>query len=111
MKSPNEAFYITSGVISGVLLGTFILLSLVIGKDFAIPALITGGVVGGVVLRGPLGKALAQRIGSVATAPSEVPVELIEELDEVRNRVLELEERLDFAERLLAQAREPERLS
>lgn len=111
MKSPNEALYITSGVISGVLLGTFILLSLVIGKEFAIPALVTGGVVGAIVLRGPLGKALAQRLTSVAAAPPEVPVQVLEELDDVRNRVVELEERLDFAERLLSQAREPERLS
>lgn len=111
MKSPNEALYITSGVIGGVLLGTFILLSLAIGKEFAIPALITGGVVGAIVLRGPLGKALAQRLTSVASVPPEVPVEVLEELDDVRNRVVELEERLDFAERLLAQAREPERLT
>lgn len=106
MKSPNEGLYITGGVISGVLLGVYILLSLVIGKDFAIPALVTGGVVGAIVLRGPLGKALAQRISSAAIAPRDVPVELLEEMDEMRNRVMELEERLDFAERLLAQARE-----
>ncbi len=34
----------------------------------------------------------------------------LEEQDQLRGRVLELEERLDFAERLLAQAREPARL-
>jgi len=111
MKSPNESLYITAGVISGVLLGTFLLLSLVIGKEFAVPALITGGVVGAIVLRGPLGKALAQRLTSVAAVPPEIPVEVLEDLDDVRNRVVELEERLDFAERLLAQAREPERLT
>jgi hypothetical protein len=33
-----------------------------------------------------------------------------EELHELRTRVAELEERLDFTERLLAQQREPERL-
>jgi hypothetical protein len=33
------------------------------------------------------------------------------EMDQLQFRVQELEERLDFAERLLAQAREPERLS
>lgn len=32
------------------------------------------------------------------------------EVDQLHDRVQELEERLDFAERLLAQAREPERL-
>jgi len=34
----------------------------------------------------------------------------LEEQDQLRGRVLELEERLEFAERLLAQAREPARL-
>ena len=35
----------------------------------------------------------------------------LNEMDQLQFRVQELEERLDFAERLLAQAREPERLS
>jgi hypothetical protein len=35
----------------------------------------------------------------------------LSEVDHLQFRVQELEERLDFAERLLAQAREPERLS
>jgi NAD(P)H-dependent FMN reductase len=35
----------------------------------------------------------------------------LQEVDHLQFRVQELEERLDFAERLLAQAREPERLS
>jgi hypothetical protein len=35
----------------------------------------------------------------------------LSETDHLQFRVQELEERLDFAERLLAQAREPERLS
>lgn len=33
------------------------------------------------------------------------------ELDELRSRVQELEERLDFAERVLAQVREPEHIT
>ena len=35
----------------------------------------------------------------------------VEELEQTESRMHELEERLDFAERLLAQAREPERLA
>ncbi len=58
-----------------------------------------------VVLRGPIGQALAQRL-SGGTPPEggalEVPTELYGELDELRARILELEERQDFAERLLA---------
>jgi hypothetical protein len=34
-----------------------------------------------------------------------VPPELLEEMDEMRNRMVELEERVDFTERLLAQHR------
>jgi hypothetical protein len=58
-----------------------------------------------VVLRGPVGKAIGQRItGEAAEAPPvlDVPSEVYAELDELRARVLELEERQDFAERLLA---------
>jgi hypothetical protein len=39
---------------------------------------------------------------------SEVPPELYAELDELRARVGELEERVDFSERLLAAAKEKE---
>jgi hypothetical protein len=68
------------------------------------------------VLRGPLGRALARRIeGSRAT-----DTESVRRLDEVearlqtveltQERMLELEERLDFAERLLARRDVPEAL-
>lgn len=70
------------------------------------------------VLRGPLGKAWARRIeggsGQVDTHVLPVVEELqgrVAELEERVARMHELEERLDFAERLLAQAREPERLA
>ena len=54
-----------------------------------------------------VGRALAHRIRHGPEA-LETP-EVFGELDDLRNRVLELEERLDFAERLLAQPKEPER--
>ncbi|MES2304108.1 MAG: hypothetical protein V4558_01300 [Gemmatimonadota bacterium] len=58
-------------------------------------------------LRGPLGKALADRIAGRSQIDAEdmvaqVPDELYAELDELRARVGELEERVDFSERLLA---------
>jgi len=40
----------------------------------------------------------------------EMPAETIAEVDELKRRVGELEERVDFAERLLARQREQERL-
>ena len=69
------------------------------------------------VLRGPLGKALARRLeGPPALADTsarqldDLQVRLVD-LEAQVGRIHELEERLDFAERLLARAREPERLS
>lgn len=57
-------------------------------------------------LRGPLGKAIADRIAGKALQPedfvAQVPDEVYAELDELRARVGELEERVDFSERLLA---------
>lgn len=69
---------------------------------------VVGG--GAFVLRGPLGKALAARISGElpeSTGPAELPEELYAELDELRTRVAELEERQDFSERLLARREEP----
>ncbi len=56
-------------------------------------------------LRGPLGQALAKRItGDDEPATiAEVPEAVYAELDDLRVRVGELEERLDFSERLLGQ--------
>jgi hypothetical protein len=80
------------------------------------------------VLSGPVGKALAQWIRGWSktdeqwiafkaakqgvsvggTAESE---RLAVEVDELRHRLAEVEERLDFAERLLAKERQPDRLA
>ena len=108
MRESNVGLYTAITIVSVVLLGAFIALSVVIGEDFAIPALLTGGVVAGVALRGPLGKALAQRITEGAMGPAEVPPELLEEMDEMRQRMVGLEERVDFTERVLARQRADE---
>lgn len=69
------------------------------------------GIVGGgvvLVFRGPVGQALAARISGGARGagePTEVAPELYAELDELRARVGELEERVDFSERLLTQGK------
>jgi hypothetical protein len=105
MREDNAGLYTVITIVSVALLGAFVALSVVIGEDFAIPALITGGVVGSIVLRGPLGKALAQRITNASMGPAEVPPELLEEMDEMRHRMVELEERVDFTERLMARQR------
>lgn len=67
------------------------------------------------ILRGPLGKALARRLEGTAGRDDAANAglaglsERLTELEQRDARVTELEERLDFAERLLAQ-RDLERL-
>lgn len=54
----------------------------------------------------PVGKALAERIRQHGNASAQDP-ELLAEVDALRAEVSELHERVDFAERLLAQRPEP----
>jgi len=60
------------------------------------------------IFRGPIGAAIAERIrgGPLAAEDSAIAAEV----DHLRGRLAEVEERLDFAERLLAQAREADQL-
>jgi hypothetical protein len=90
-------------------ISAFFGMAMEMGEDFAVPGLIALGVVGAVIFRGPVGKALARRIESGPSA--EPPSEILHELDDVRGRLLELEERLDFTERMLSKAREPEKIN
>ena len=60
------------------------------------------------ILTGPIGSALAARIRGVSRTAEDTAHAA--ELDEVRGRLAEVEERLDFAERLLARAREADQL-
>jgi hypothetical protein len=65
---------------------------------------------GAYALRGPVGQAIARALeGRTPEPPLEVPPELYAELDELRARVGELEERVDFSERLLTKAKDEER--
>jgi transposase-like protein len=78
-----------------------------------------------VVLRGPIGKALAQWIGGWShTEAKWIEAKMregggatggeVEQLraavDELRSQLAEVQERLDFAERMLAKTRDAERL-
>jgi hypothetical protein len=101
--------YIALGIVGTSMVGGFIALSVVLGEDFVIPAFITLGVVGVVVGKGPVGQALARRIEQ-GPAPATLGEDARFELDELRSRVAELEERLDFAERMLVSPRESERV-
>lgn len=53
-----------------------------------------------ILVRSPLGKAFADRIADRGRA-DELPAELYAELEDLRARMVELEERQDFTERVL----------
>lgn len=61
------------------------------------------------ILRGPLGKALAERL-SGRRRDDEDGEQLRGDVDELRGQLAEMQERLDFAERLLTQQREAGKL-
>jgi hypothetical protein len=56
---------------------------------------------------GPVGAAIGDRLRGRRREPDD---RLAEEVDQLRTRLVEVEERLDFAERLLAQPQQPARL-
>ncbi len=58
-----------------------------------------------------LGRAFANRSGPVPGHSDSAVSELRAELDETRRRLADLEERVDFSERLLAKQRDAERLA
>ncbi len=95
------------GAIGLGLIGAFIALSVVIGEDFAVPAMIAAAIAATITLRGPVGKALARWIdGSARGGAGQLPEENAAEIEDMRARLVELEERVDFAERLLARGRD-----
>jgi hypothetical protein len=83
---------------------------------FLITLTMVGGAFLGLKLLVPLVQALARRLDPHTGAGPVVTRELgelqtrVQELEAQQGRVLELEDRLDFAERLLAQQRDPARL-
>jgi hypothetical protein len=56
------------------------------------------------ILRGPLGRALAERIAGRHALPDAESQRLRQDVDELRAELGAMQERLDFAERLLARA-------
>jgi hypothetical protein len=60
--------------------------------------------------RTPIGQAIADRIRGLRPDATRDPA-VLEELDRLRQEVTELQERMDFAERLLARQREPARVA
>lgn len=59
----------------------------------------------------PIGRAIAERIRHGGGAPAAPDPAVYEELDRVRQELIELHERVDFTERLLAEKREGRELA
>ena len=90
----------TLGFIAGVF--GYVFLAMNLGKGFAIPVGIVGAIAS-VIALGPFGRAIAKRIEGAPADPEALPEPVAVELEELRGRLGELEERVDFSERLLAQ--------
>ena len=71
-------------------------------EDALAIVLIFGGAPTVMLAFSPVGKALAERIRGSARGPDP---EVLAELDQIRSELMEVQERLDFSERLLAQQR------
>lgn len=87
-------------------------------EDIIAIVLLFGGGTAFLLAISPIGKAVADRISKGGSDPSKETLQrieeshlaVLEELDAVRHELTEVQERLDFAERLLARQREVERL-
>lgn len=104
---------------TGVLavIGLFVVIPVALALMFAtsklgpasIPVWMAVAGAGWMIMRGPMGKALASRFEG-GSGSDERHGETLAELEELRGRVAELEERVDFSERMLAQKNEAPRL-
>jgi ubiquinone biosynthesis protein UbiJ len=71
--------------------------------------IVFGGGMMVVLSKTEIGRAVADRIRGEPRGVAPDPA-LLEEVDRLRHEVTELQERMDFAERMLAARREPDRL-
>jgi hypothetical protein len=79
---------------------------------FIVPVVMFLSIAAMVILRGPIGKALADRMAGrrLEAPPREDGEQVTAELEEMRLRLTELENRVDFAERMLAKGRDADRV-
>src|SRR5436190_1867682 len=81
-------------------------------EDILAVIMIFGGGTLAALAFSPIGRAIGQRIrGDTGVPPSSADPAVYEELERLRQEIAELAERLDFAERLLAQRKEPEKIA
>jgi hypothetical protein len=78
--------------------------------------IVLAGLAAATLILGPFARALARRLEGKGSADPALKAEVeqlhtrLSEVDTLHHRVAELEERVDFTERLLAQAQQPARL-
>lgn len=109
MSDKNEwvgSAFVGIGLAGMGLFGALAAASAVMGPA-SIPIWAMSVLIVGLALRSPMGKAFAERLSGRAGEQSALPPELFAELDDLRNRLLEMEERQDFTERMLAQRADP----
>ena len=58
----DNRYLVVATILGLAAIGAFTTMAMTIGEDFAIPALIALGVVGAVIFKGPVGKALGRRL-------------------------------------------------
>jgi Tfp pilus assembly protein PilN len=86
------------------------------GLPLAVVVIVILGIAGVVAILWPLARALARRIERGAHADPALQEDIdqlrarLNDVDALQARIAELEERVDFTERLLAQKRQPEQL-
>lgn len=85
------------------------------GEMLLIAMTIIAVLIGAIYILGPIARAFARRIEGRGLDPAmqdemQALRERVGEVDGLRDRLMELEERVDFAERLLANAPQQERL-
>lgn len=78
---------------------------------FIVPVVLFISIAAMMILRGPIGKALADRMAGrrIEGPPGDDGEHVRADLEEMRVRLTELENRVDFAERLLAKGRDADR--
>ena len=109
-RQRDDALLTTLAVVGSFAVVGFTVVAMNLGPAFAIPVGIIASAAAAIVLRGPLGQALARRLEGRTDASTDSEA-VLRALDEVRGEMAELAERVDFTERVLTQQqREPDRL-
>lgn len=81
-------------------------------NEYIVPVVMFISVAAVFIMRGPFGKALAERMAArpLHSGDRQDTERVSAEMEEMRLRLTELENRMDFAERMLAKGRDADRV-